>query len=252
MLTAQLQAKVNDKLLAGIATIERVYGVKMVFPTISYALTGTTAGMAYYRHNLLKFNAKLLVENEQEFIENTVPHELAHLATELIYPEAHKRSTSTGKRNPHGHQWQSIMHTLGVEAKRCHSYDTSGTVRRKSTSVEVECGVCFKPLGVVGPKRLARLHNFHCTFCGRPHSVGKVRVKSAQHTPAPTLKTTPHIVVGSIKKPDTTGLTKKDVCRAIYKTNPSLDRARYINAFMSLADCSKACASTYYQSIINE
>lgn len=252
MLTAQLQAKVNDKILASIATIERVYGVKMVFPTISYALTGTTAGMAYYRRNLLKFNAKLLVENEQEFIENTVPHELAHLATELIYPEAHKRSTFTGKRNPHGRQWQSIMRTLGVEANRCHNYDTSGTVRRKSTSVEIECGVCFRTLGSMGPKRLARLHDFYCDICGRSHSLGKLRAKTVQHTPAHTLETTPTIIVGSIKKPDTTGLTKKDICRTIYKANPGLDRARYINAFMSLADCSKACASTYYQSIINE
>lgn len=56
----------------------------------------------------------------------TVVHEVAHVVT---YREAHLDFTRV--TDPHGREWQAVMHRAGIEPRRTHTVDTSGLGHRK-------------------------------------------------------------------------------------------------------------------------
>ena len=112
--TTEVKSRVVAKLAEGIALIRAHYGVSLTMPVIKYSKRGTTAGTAEIRSWAVNFNAGLLMENVEDFIACTVPHELAHLAVERIYPEAHRpqRVGRRLKRDFHGADWQEVMRVL--------------------------------------------------------------------------------------------------------------------------------------------
>ncbi len=99
-------------------------------PSISFDLSGTTAGKAYWRLNHIQLNGVLLAENQQDFMQDTIPHEFAHLVTRRLYPRA----------SSHGKEWSYIMReVLGVSPSRCHSLDVTRAAR-KSRPYLYACG----------------------------------------------------------------------------------------------------------------
>lgn len=156
-----------------IAECVRIYhaaGVRMPMPTVSFDLRGKTAGQAYYTKNHVRLNAVLLTENTTEFIEQTVGHEVAHLATRFKY---------TGAIQSHGPEWQAMMAVLGLDARRCHSYDvTNAAVGR---SYPYRCG-CATP-HTLSARRHGAVQRGHrsytCKKCGQ-----KLKLAAAETSPA--------------------------------------------------------------------
>ncbi len=63
-----------------------------------------------------------MMENQQAFIEEVVPHELAHL---LVWKHF-------GRVAPHGKEWKWMMEAvLGVPARRTHQFELE-SVRRNT------------------------------------------------------------------------------------------------------------------------
>ena len=80
-------------------------------PTLVYQQRGTSAGTAWLEKNEIRLNPVLLLENQQAFIDEVVPHELAHL---LVWKHF-------GRVAPHGKEWKWMMEAvLGVPARRTH------------------------------------------------------------------------------------------------------------------------------------
>ncbi len=69
-------------------------------PTISLKLRGQKAGVAHLHENLLRFNPQLYRENSEDFLRQTVPHEVAHLIAHQLFGD---------RIQPHGEEWQLIM-----------------------------------------------------------------------------------------------------------------------------------------------
>ncbi len=64
----------------------------------------------------------MLLENSEAFIEEVVPHELAHL---LVWKHF-------GRVAPHGKEWKWMMeNVLGVPARRTHQFELQ-SVRRNT------------------------------------------------------------------------------------------------------------------------
>jgi SprT protein len=83
-------------------------------PVISFKLRGQKAGVAHLDENLLRFNPQLYQENCEDFLRQTVPHEVAHMVARQLYGRGIQ---------PHGAQWQQIMlEVYQLPANRCHSY----------------------------------------------------------------------------------------------------------------------------------
>jgi predicted SprT family Zn-dependent metalloprotease len=122
------------------------------------------AGYAYYGQNKVKFNPILLHENETDFLEDTVPHELAHLFSVELYGIMQGRG--------HGHNWKYVMQRLGVTPKRCHDYDTEnarvkGKVKRV---IEGHCSICSKTI-MLTQKNVNMLWRYTSRCCKAPISV---------------------------------------------------------------------------------
>lgn len=74
-------------------------------PKLSYTQRGTSAGTAWLESYEIRLNPVLLLENSEAFIEEVVPHELAHL---LVWKHF-------GRVAPHGKEWKWMMeNVLGV------------------------------------------------------------------------------------------------------------------------------------------
>ena len=93
------------------------FGTDYPEPEITYQQRGTSAGSAYLQHWQIRLNPVLLQENQQPFIDEVVPHELAHL---LVFRRFGRAPA------PHGKEWRWMMEqVLGVSASRTHKFETA-------------------------------------------------------------------------------------------------------------------------------
>ncbi|WP_123568328.1 SprT family zinc-dependent metalloprotease [Morganella morganii] len=98
-------------------------------PELNYRQRGTTAGSACLQTWEIRLNPVLLTENGPGFIQDVVPHELAHL---LVYRRF-------GRVAPHGREWQWMMtEVLGVPAVRTHRFDVT-SVRARTFIYRCQC-----------------------------------------------------------------------------------------------------------------
>lgn len=83
-------------------------------PAVRFNLHGLAAAAAYPAQNAIRINRRLLEQNIDDFLLNTVPHEVSH----LIAYSLHGRRIA-----PHGREWAELMRDVfGLEARRCHDY----------------------------------------------------------------------------------------------------------------------------------
>lgn len=126
-------------------------------PAITYTQRGATAGSAWLREWEIRINPVLLQENQQAFIDEVVPHELAHL---LVYARF-------GKTPPHGKAWRWMMeHILAVQARRTHAFAVT-SVRGKTFLYQCACQQ--HELTVRRHNRILRGETeYRCRRCGTP------------------------------------------------------------------------------------
>jgi SprT protein len=77
-----------------------------------------------------------------EYVVNqTVPHEMAHLIAYAVFGTRIK---------PHGHEWKYVMRVLGKEPNRCHRLDTTSVrkVRKAVTRITFHCEKCRLPIQI--------------------------------------------------------------------------------------------------------
>ena len=87
------------------------------------------SGTAWLEKNEIRLNPVLLLENQREFIDEVVPHELAHL---LVWQHF-------GRVAPHGKEWKWMMESvLGVPARRTHRFELA-SVRQNTFPYRCRC-----------------------------------------------------------------------------------------------------------------
>ena len=74
-----LQQAVMRSLRENLAKANLKLGRHYPEPVLVYQQRGTSAGTAWLEKNEIRLNPVLLLENQQAFIDEVVPHELAHL-----------------------------------------------------------------------------------------------------------------------------------------------------------------------------
>ncbi|MGQ0285796.1 SprT family zinc-dependent metalloprotease [Pasteurellaceae bacterium 22721_9_1] len=124
-----LKMQVQWRLTHCLQIAEQHFKRRFPSPAVTYELKGVKAGVAYLQKNLIKFNRTLLLENPTEFIQQVVPHELAHL---LVYQQF-------GRVKPHGKEWQFVMeHLFNLPADTCHQFDVTN-VQGRTFAYECQC-----------------------------------------------------------------------------------------------------------------
>jgi SprT protein len=113
-----LIARAEDKVIEVYLHAQSIWKQIFALPTVDFDMLGRYAGRAYCSENRIRLNPVLLLENQADFIERVIPHEVAHLLTRTLY-------LGPGRIKPHGLEWKSVMLALGMKPVRCHSYDTA-------------------------------------------------------------------------------------------------------------------------------
>lgn len=122
-----LKMQVQRQLKRDLAKANHYFNKQFPEPQVSYQLRGAKAGVAYLQQNEIRLNPILLQENRQQFIQEVVPHELAHL---LVFQQF-------GQVSPHGKEWQMMMEqVLNVPANTYHCFD----IRNVRQHFSYQCG----------------------------------------------------------------------------------------------------------------
>ena len=139
--------------------LQALYGRVFELPSINWNLQGRCAGKAYPSENRINLNSTLLINNTDDFIEQTVPHEIAHLIN---------RTLNGPQVRPHGPEWKAIMRALGLPPLRCHNYavNQTGTRWRKRTMYFCACDFHF--VSQIVHNRICRGQIYRCRHCGLP------------------------------------------------------------------------------------
>lgn len=149
-----LQQAVMRSLRENLALANRTLEKNYAEPALLYQQRGTIAGTAWLQQWEIRLNPVLLLENQQAFIDDVVPHELAHL---LVWKEF-------GRVAPHGKEWKWMMETvLGVSARRTHQFNT-GSLQK---TFAYTCPCRQHQLTVRRHNRVLRGETrYRCTHCG--------------------------------------------------------------------------------------
>ncbi|HBQ4471205.1 TPA: SprT family zinc-dependent metalloprotease [Klebsiella pneumoniae subsp. pneumoniae] len=124
-----IQQAVMRSLREHLANANRKLERRYAEPTLVYQQRGTSAGTAWLEKNEIRLNPVLLLENQREFIDEVVPHELAHL---LVWQHF-------GRVAPHGKEWKWMMESvLGVPARRTHRFELA-SVRQNTFPYRCRC-----------------------------------------------------------------------------------------------------------------
>lgn len=162
LLDKQLQHQTVKQVAHCIQKAEQYFKVELPQPTISYKLRGKAAGKAYLQLWEIRLNPVLFSENPDAFLNEVIPHEVAHLICFKLF----------GRVRPHGKEWQAIMFkVLGVEPNTTHSFNIASvqgntfqyrcacnehalTIRRHNKvqrhQALYRCGACHQQLNYTG------------------------------------------------------------------------------------------------------
>lgn len=83
----------------------------------------TTAGRAFYENNpqYIDLSTELFWEYTEEFLRDTIPHELAHLVAYTVYGDP-----------GHGKGWKEVVSHMGIKTSRLHNMVNTQHAKRNS------------------------------------------------------------------------------------------------------------------------
>lgn len=156
---AQWECQVRACVQACYDHAERYFLRPFPRPEVSFKLRGGHAGVAEPGRQRLRFNRQLLLENGQPFVDEVVPHEVAHLLAYALF----------GRRiRPHGVEWQSIMRdVLGCIPKTRHGFDVKKAARQ-SFIYACQCQDREHALTIIRHRRMSQGQVYVCRVCRQP------------------------------------------------------------------------------------
>ena len=137
------------------------FGRGMPLVQIRFDLKGKAAGSVQWVRGsdpLIRYNGQLLNENGETFLQQTIPHEVAHVVAYRLHGH---------KIRPHGQEWQQVMALFGAEARRCHQFDTRQSQSRQLRQFDYRCGCRDHRLSSIRHNRATRGQVYLCRQCGQ-------------------------------------------------------------------------------------
>jgi len=152
----QLHNNVITCLRQCLVKAQHFFNISFDEPQIIYRQKGSIAGSAFLDRWHIQLNLAMLLENKDKFIQEVIPHELAHL---IVYKKF-------GRVKPHGKEWQAVMETVfGCSAKRTHTFSIpDNTIQNRHRYV---CQCQEHRLTNIRHKKIQQQQTqYYCKSCG--------------------------------------------------------------------------------------
>lgn len=151
----RLQNQVLSCLRQYLSLANRFFHTEFFEPKIEYKNKGSIAGSALLNKWQIQLNRSMLIENQLLFINEVIPHELAHLITFKQY----------GQVKPHGPEWQYVMMTVfNCQPKRTHRFVLPSTIQKKRYRYTCQCQTHL--LTTIRHNRIQNRHaKYFCKSC---------------------------------------------------------------------------------------
>lgn len=173
----ELRLRIETMVLDCLDKAQRKFGADRckVIPEIRYDTKGKAAGWACWNNGkaYIDINPILLNENVERVVNQTVPHEVAHIVVAEVYesqnrvyvdPWSMRRQRAIA---PHGYEWQQVMRLFGLVPDRCHNMDTSTVRAIRNGGVEhhYRCGCMVHKMSKIKHNRIQRGVVYTCCHC---------------------------------------------------------------------------------------
>jgi SprT protein len=148
-----------------------------VIPVV-FNLTGRAAGMyrVSKRQRQIRYNPYIFAKYFDDNLAVTVPHEVAHYITDIVYGLSNIR--------PHGAEWQAVMQAFGADASRTCSYDLEGVPVRTHKRYAYRCSCTTHQLTTRRHNNVRRgKARYYCRYCGEELALstpGETHIKAGQ------------------------------------------------------------------------
>lgn len=119
---------------------DEVFGTNLLGKVdVEFGLCGLTAGTALYKrsgNHVIDLNIEGLQKFEHEMLNETIPHEIAHLVVRAV----HGYRKNGKKVQPHGKEFKAVCRVLGCSEETYHSMDLTPARKTREFMVTSRCG----------------------------------------------------------------------------------------------------------------
>ena len=146
----------------------QLYAMKDKPVEIIFNLKGRSAGMYRVRTHRkglfsktereIRYNPLIFSKYFDDNFATTIPHEVAHYVTDMIY----------GLKNirPHGKEWKAVMQSFGADPSVTADYDLSGIPLKKQGLHPYRCNCRDHQLTTIRHNRVVNQGNqYYCKLC---------------------------------------------------------------------------------------
>ena len=169
-ITSNQRQQVIDRVADVLRQCEQHFNQSFKPIEIRFDLRGRSSGMYVVKHRqrYLRFNLFIFSKYFEDSLDNTVPHEVAHYISDVLFGIKNIR--------PHGKEWKAIMQQLGVEPRVTGNYDLAGIPVKRQRRFDYACDCATHQLTTVRHNKILRgKTQYFCRKCD-----GKLR---CQNTP---------------------------------------------------------------------
>ena len=155
----QLSELIENKVLDTYLLAQKQFLRDFELPRLTFDASGKRVGAwAFSKRNLIQFNAHFFQfkNNWDDIVNQTTPHEIAHLICDLLFPSA---------KQAHGPEWRYVASKLGIEPRRCHNMEGVKEYKPQPRPYIYWCLGCKKEFKLTGIKH-SRILNGTNYFCG--------------------------------------------------------------------------------------
>ncbi|MFW2372267.1 MAG: SprT-like domain-containing protein [Gammaproteobacteria bacterium] len=159
----QQQSKVILQTEHFIRLAEKRYDCQLPRIPLQFNLKGRASGMYVVRHTerYFRFNPYLFAKYFDEALLSTIPHEVAHYVTDVLY--------GLNNIKPHGIEWQSVMRDFGVEPRVTGRYDLTGVPVRRQRRFSYSCACMSHQVSSSRHNKIRTGKTaYFCRKCGDP------------------------------------------------------------------------------------